>query len=68
MIAPVTASGGVTLAPHSTTDLSLTGRLVPQDSSGGLAEVSQIFNNFVAGKSSNVVVVGDSVGPSSVSR
>lgn len=67
MIAPVTASGGVTLAPRSTSNLSLAGRLIPQDSSGGLAEISQIFNNFVAGKPSNVVVVGESAGPSSVS-
>jgi hypothetical protein len=67
MIAPVTASGGVSLAPRSTSSLSLAGRLVPQNSSGGLAEVSQIFNNFVAGKPSNVVVVGESAGPSSVS-
>lgn len=67
MIAPVAASGGVTLAPRSTSDLSLVGRLVPQDSSEALAEVSGIFNNFVAGKPSNVVVVGASAGPSSVS-
>ncbi|KAF9451269.1 hypothetical protein P691DRAFT_757432 [Macrolepiota fuliginosa MF-IS2] len=66
MIAPVAASGGVTLAPRSTSNLSLVGRLVPQTSSDGLAEVSQIFNNFVAGKTSDVMVEGASAGPSSV--
>ncbi|KAF5351977.1 hypothetical protein D9756_007389 [Leucocoprinus leucothites] len=66
MIAPVTASGGVTLAPRSTTNLSLVGRLIPQSSSDGLAVVSQIFNNFVAGKPSDVIVQGASAGPSSV--
>lgn len=66
MIAPVVASGGVSLAPRSTSDLSLVGRLVPQSSPNDLAEVSQIFNNFVAGKTSNVVVEGASAGPSSV--
>ncbi|KXN90203.1 hypothetical protein AN958_04693 [Leucoagaricus sp. SymC.cos] len=66
IIAPVTASGGVALAPRSTSDLSLVGRLVPQNSPDGLAAVSQIFNNFVAGKPSNVMVQGSSAGPSSV--
>ncbi|KAJ3567055.1 hypothetical protein NP233_g6616 [Leucocoprinus birnbaumii] len=66
MIAPVAASGGVTLAPRSTSNMSLVGRLVPQSSSDGLAAVSQIFNNFVAGKPSDVIVQGSSAGPSSV--
>lgn len=66
MIAPVQSSGGVTLAPRSTSNLSLVGRLVPQTSSSGLAEVSRIFNNFVAGKGSNVVVQGASAGPQDV--
>ncbi|KAJ7143355.1 hypothetical protein C8R43DRAFT_1089003 [Mycena crocata] len=65
MIAPV-ASGSVNLAPGSTSVLSLVGRLVPQSSPEGLAVVSSVFNNFVHGLDSNVVVHGASAGPSSV--
>ena len=67
VIAQVTA-GNVTLSPRSTSDLSLVGRLIPQNSSNGLAAVSDIFNNFVAGKQSDVIVQGDSVGPGTVSH
>lgn len=67
MIAQVAASGNVTLSPRSTSDLSLVGRLTPQNSSEGLAVVSQIFNNFLIGKPSDVIVQGAGVGPGSVS-
>jgi len=66
MIAPVISIGSVTLAPRSTSQLSLAGRLIPQESSAGLATVSTIFNNFVQGKDSNVVVQGASAGSSDV--
>ncbi|KIM45161.1 hypothetical protein M413DRAFT_332807 [Hebeloma cylindrosporum] len=66
MIAPVLSVGSVTLAPRSTSQLSLAGRLIPQESSAGLATVSSIFNNFVQGKDSNVVVQGASAGSSDV--
>ncbi|KAJ7928639.1 hypothetical protein B0H13DRAFT_1968281 [Mycena leptocephala] len=65
MIAPV-SSGSVSLAPGSTSSLSLVGRLVPQSTSEGLATVSSIFNNFVHGLDSNVVVQGASAGSSDV--
>ncbi|KAJ7188457.1 hypothetical protein C8R46DRAFT_1054741 [Mycena filopes] len=65
MIAPVT-SGSVSLAPGATTDLSLVGRLVPQDSAAGLAVISNVFNNFVHGLDSDVVVQGASAGASDV--
>lgn len=67
MIAPV-ASKEVTLAPGSTSPLSLVGRLVPQASQEGLDIVSQVFTNFLHGKDSNVVVHGASAGPSEVQR
>jgi len=67
VIAQVTA-GNVMLSPRSTSDLSLAGRLIPQNSSDGLAAVSDIFNNFVAGKQSDVIVQGDSVGTGTVSH
>ncbi|KAF5389363.1 hypothetical protein D9757_004389 [Collybiopsis confluens] len=66
LIAPVTSSGTVTLRPQSTTDLVLVGRLIPQNSTEGLAAVSQVFNNFVHGLDSDVVVEGASAGPSDV--
>ncbi|KAJ7668375.1 hypothetical protein DFH06DRAFT_1181491 [Mycena polygramma] len=65
MIAPV-SSGSVNLAPGSTSSLSLVGRLVPQSSSEGLAVVSSVFNNFVHGLDSNVIVQGASAGSSDV--
>ncbi|GLB37240.1 putative protein of unknown function (DUF3712) [Lyophyllum shimeji] len=66
MIAPVMSTGAVTLAPGSTSDLSLAGRLVPQNSPAGLSTVSDVFNNFVHGKDSNVEVRGASAGPKDV--
>ncbi|KAJ6607775.1 hypothetical protein B0H10DRAFT_2227490 [Mycena sp. CBHHK59/15] len=64
-IADVT-SGSVNLAPGSTSSLSLAGRLVPQSSSEGLAVVSSVFNNFVHGLDSDIIVQGASAGPSDV--
>ncbi|KAL0956087.1 hypothetical protein HGRIS_002255 [Hohenbuehelia grisea] len=66
MIAPVASNGSVTLAPQSTSPLSLVGRLVPQESSEGLGVVSGVFNNFVHGKDSDVMVHGASAGSSDV--
>ncbi|KAK7064212.1 hypothetical protein R3P38DRAFT_3165227 [Favolaschia claudopus] len=65
MIAPVSATS-VSLAPGSTSSLALVGRLVPQSSPEGLATVSAVFNNFVHGKDSNVLVNGASAGSSDV--
>ncbi|KAJ4468227.1 hypothetical protein J3R30DRAFT_3715154 [Lentinula aciculospora] len=66
LIAPVSSSGPVTLNPESTSILTLVGRLIPQTSSEGLAAVSQIFNNFVHGLDSDLMVNGASAGPSDV--
>ncbi|KAG5646292.1 hypothetical protein DXG03_003889 [Asterophora parasitica] len=66
LIAPVLSAGAVTLAPGATTDLSLVGRLIPQNSPDGLSTVSDIFNNFVHGKDSNVEVRGASAGSKEV--
>lgn len=65
MIAPVQSTGAVTLAPMSSTNLSLVGRLIPQTTGQGLNVVSDIFNNFVQGQDSDVSVHGASAGPSS---
>ncbi len=66
MIAPVASTGSVTLAPGSTSHISLAGRLIPQTSPAGLATVSDIFNTFIQGEDSNVTVQGSSAGPSDV--
>lgn len=66
MIAPVQTKAGITLSPGSTSAMSLVGRLIPQDSSAGLAAVSDVFNNFIHGKDSDVVVHGASAGPADV--
>ncbi|TFK75313.1 hypothetical protein BDN72DRAFT_885777, partial [Pluteus cervinus] len=66
LIASVLTDGGVTLAPASSSNLSLSGRLLPQTTSAGLNVVSEIFNNFVHGQDSDVLVQGASAGPSSV--
>ncbi|KDR75403.1 hypothetical protein GALMADRAFT_553913 [Galerina marginata CBS 339.88] len=66
MIAPVTSTGSITLSPGSTSQLSLAGRLVPQNSPAGLSTVSNVFNNFVHGKDSAVTVQGASAGSSDV--
>ncbi|KAL1735691.1 hypothetical protein EV714DRAFT_280260 [Schizophyllum commune] len=67
MIAPVSTNETVTLYPQSTTNMALVGRLVPQDSDEGLAAVSEVFNNFIHGKNSDLVVQGTAAGPSDVS-
>jgi len=66
MIAPVASTGQLTLAPGTSSPLSLAGRLVPQTSAAGLAAVSGVFNNFIHGQNSNVIVQGESAGPSGV--
>lgn len=55
------------MAPNSTFDLPLVGRLIPQTSDDGLATVSQVFTDFIHGKSSQVTVLGDFAGPDGVS-
>ncbi|KAL1743139.1 hypothetical protein HDZ31DRAFT_83635 [Schizophyllum fasciatum] len=67
MIAPVSAKDTVTLSPMASTHIDLVGRLVPQDSDEGLAAVSEVFNNFIHGKNSDLVVQGTAAGPSDVS-
>ncbi|KAI0298570.1 hypothetical protein BC826DRAFT_1096594 [Russula brevipes] len=65
-IGPVISNGSFTLAPLGTSPLGLVGRLVPQTQPSGLLDVSTIFNNFIHGMDSNVIVRGDSAGPQDV--
>ncbi|THV03542.1 hypothetical protein K435DRAFT_962414 [Dendrothele bispora CBS 962.96] len=66
MIAPVATTDTITLAPESSTSMSLKGRLVPQSSDEGLSVVSDIFNRFIHGQDSDVSVHGSGAGPSDV--
>ena len=68
IIASVQSVGPVVLAPTSTTTLSLSGRMLSQQSSTGLATVSTVFNNFLHGMDSNVTVQGAGAGPAEVIR
>ncbi|ESK92921.1 hypothetical protein Moror_8994 [Moniliophthora roreri MCA 2997] len=66
LVAPVVSEGSISLAPQSTSTLDLVGRLIPQESQHGLDVVSTIFNNFVHGKDSDLVVHGAGAGSSDV--
>lgn len=59
-------SGAVTLSPNAVSPLPLAGRLVPQNTPAGIAAVGEVFNNFLTGKDSNVVVLGASAGSGDV--
>ena len=65
-IDPASSENSFTLAPQSTIQLPLVGRLVPQNDSTGPAAVSTISNAFIHGEDSNLTVVGESVGPGDV--
>lgn len=63
IIGPAASTAAFTLLPKATIALPLEGRLVPQSSPEGLADVSTIFNGFVHGIPSDLVVHGDTAGP-----
>ncbi|RPD52194.1 hypothetical protein L227DRAFT_623401, partial [Lentinus tigrinus ALCF2SS1-6] len=65
-IGPASATNTFSLSPQSTIPLALTGRLIPQKEESGLDAVSAMFNAFIHGKDSNIVVQGDSAGPTDV--
>ncbi|RDX40651.1 hypothetical protein OH76DRAFT_1365915 [Lentinus brumalis] len=65
-IGPASASDTFSLSPQTTIPLALTGRLIPQSEQSGLDAVSAMFNAFIHGKDSNIVVQGDSAGPTDV--
>ncbi|KAM0750211.1 hypothetical protein T439DRAFT_247618 [Meredithblackwellia eburnea MCA 4105] len=65
-IGPAASDGAFTLLPKATIALPLVGRLIPQTTAQGLADVSTIFNGFIHGVPSELVVHGDTAGPSDV--
>lgn len=66
-IGPVSSVGAFTLLPKSTIALPLAGRLIPQLSQAGLDDVSTIFNAFIHGIPSNLIVAGSNAGPADCS-
>ncbi|KAG9304814.1 hypothetical protein G9A89_016844 [Geosiphon pyriformis] len=54
---------GVTLGKGNN-KLKLNGRLIPQNSSDGLAAVSDMFSKYIAGENANTSVIAKSVRPS----
>ncbi|KAL8287086.1 hypothetical protein RQP46_004092 [Phenoliferia psychrophenolica] len=67
VIGPAAAAGAFVLAPKATIALPLVGRLIPQTTPAGLQDVSTIFNGFIHGLPSNLIVQGVSAGPFDVS-
>ena len=65
-IGPASTSETFSLSPLKTIPLPLTGRLIPQDSQAGLDAVSAMFNAFIHGKDSDILVQGQSAGPTDV--
>lgn len=61
-IGPAASTEPFALVPKTTISLPLAGRLVPQVGQG-LDDVSQIFNAFIHGIPTDLVVYGDSAGP-----
>ena len=66
-IGPVASASAFDLSPKTTIALPLAGRLVPQSSDQGLADVSTLFNGFIHGVPSDLIVQGDYAGPSDCS-
>ncbi|BGP22157.1 pre-rRNA processing protein [Rhodotorula toruloides] len=61
-IGPAASNGSFALKPKATIQLPLVGRLIPQSDPKALNDVSTIFNGFVHGVPSELVVHGDSAG------
>ncbi|KAL8279026.1 hypothetical protein RQP46_008484 [Phenoliferia psychrophenolica] len=66
-IGPAASTGPVVLLPKATSSLPLAGRLIPQTTPQGLQDVSTIFNGFIHGLPSDLVVRGVAAGPPSCS-
>ncbi|BGP44010.1 hypothetical protein JCM10449v2_008067 [Rhodotorula kratochvilovae] len=66
-IGPAASTAAFNLSPKTTIALPLSGRLVPQSSEQGLADVSTLFNGFIHGVPSDLIVQGDYAGPSDCS-
>jgi hypothetical protein len=63
IIGPASSTAPFELLPKSTIQLPLAGRLIPQTTPQGLADVSTIFNGFIHGVPSQLIVTGTNSGP-----
>ena len=66
IIGPAASTAPFVLLPKTTISLPLAGRLIPQNTETGLADVSTIFNGFIHGVPSDLIVRGDTAGPADV--
>lgn len=66
-IGPAGSTAPFSLLPKSTISLALAGRLIPQTTPQGLQDVSTIFNGYINGVPSNLIVQGAYAGPTDVS-
>lgn len=65
-IGPAASDGAFTLQALAVTSVPLVGRIVEQNSDGGLAALSEIFTRFVHNQNTDVIVNGDYAGPPDV--
>ncbi|KAK0542857.1 hypothetical protein OC846_006614, partial [Tilletia horrida] len=65
-LGPEAAAETFTLAPGTTSPLTLSGRLVEQTTPAGQAALSNLFSQVVHGQSPQLIVNGDYAGPESV--
>ncbi|CAO3592898.1 unnamed protein product [Absidia cylindrospora] len=59
LIGPLSASPG-NFAPAGSSDITMNGVMIPQDTPHGLAMVTEVFENYLAAKDSVLTVKGDS--------
>lgn len=64
-IGPAGSTNAFALSPLSTIQLQLSGRLIAQTTQQGLDDVSTIFNGFIHGVPSQLIVQGAYAGPKS---
>lgn len=62
-LGPVSSVPQTSLQPVGSSQMNLTGRMVPQTTDAGLADLSTIFTNFIHDIPSNVIVQGVSATP-----
>jgi hypothetical protein len=66
-LGPLASNGAAVFPPKGTADISMKGRLIPQDSAGGLQAVTEVFENYLTAKDSALTVKGVSgSGPNGV--
>ncbi|KAI8149170.1 hypothetical protein BJV82DRAFT_209695 [Fennellomyces sp. T-0311] len=57
-LGPLASVGAANFAPKALSNIKMAGRLVPQETQGGLAAVTEVFKNYLAAKDSLLTVKG----------